>query len=458
MFKTHAAGVGQALDATGARDSNAAVRIAALQNSLFAQAALPPEKVESLKVAVQARAQRTKQLQQQQHTDALSPAARAPGVVSGAAADAAAEPAVAVGGSSVVSIVQAQSMPEQVAAAADQHVSKLGTAGAAASDAVAAQHAPAAAVVDASDASAAAAPAVLPQLIASAATAAAAAAFGATAAAASGAGAGVGDDMHMVHTPRVAAAPEQPEPAAIGLHLQGATSDISNSNTCSGQQLTHQQRRAAAAAAAADAADHRASVVAAALTVVGVVEQCTSQLLMALMVLYCLCFLPSIIPGLQPPHLVQAMSRRPAWMEGLLLLGLHWFAVTNVSIVRAASQRPRTSMEAHRAAVAAFEEASSAMVAATAAAAGAEDVAALEARRRRRRKEHRLLRLRDRQQRLLGRAMLSSFAAAVALGLLCYSLCVFALSWVDQMLGDGAGVVWVYRRWNEWQEQLTGRG
>jgi hypothetical protein len=181
-----------------------------------------------------------------------------------------------------------------------------------------------------------------------------------------------------------------------------------------------------------------------------VVEQYMSQLLLPLMVVYCLCFLPSIIPGLQPPHLVAAMSRRPAWIEGvlLLLLGLHWFAVTNVTIVPPTSTRPRSSMEAHRAAVAAVAAASTTL---TSAAADAE-AAMLEARKRRRREEYRLQRLRDRQQRLLGRAVVSSAAAAVALGLLCYSLCVFVVAWADHVAGEGVGVVWLYRQWGSWRQ------
>jgi hypothetical protein len=53
--------------------------------------------------------------------------------------------------------------------------------------------------------------------------------------------------------------------------------------------------------------------------VVSRIEQGLGQLLLLLVLAYCLCFLPSLLPGLQPQHIVGAMAARPAWFEGLLL-------------------------------------------------------------------------------------------------------------------------------------------
>lgn len=420
----------QGADAAGARDStSAAQRIAALQTSLLAQAALPPEKVESLKAAAQARAQ-----QQRTGVKAQQPLADVQPLAAPAGAGASGVAACAVDGAAGSSRDAAEQLQE---AGSSKPTAPPATELDAAEAAVSQQQ---------QQRDASAGPKTMAVGVAAeqeqglATPDVAAAGVGAATAAAA---VDVGDDARTV---AAGAGPGAAE-AAVTAAVLGAEA-VSTGSAVLG--LTRQQRKAAASAAAAQAADHRASVVAAALTVVGVVELCASQLLTVFMVLYCLCFLPSIIPGLQPPHLVEAMSRRPAWMEGLLLLllGLHWFAVTNVSIVRPSSQRPRTSTEAHRAAV---QTASSA---AAAVAAAAEDAAAVQAGRRRRQEEHRLQRLRERQQRLLGRAMLSSVAAAVALGLLCYSLCVFAAAWRDHMLGDGAGVLFLYRKWNEWQQRV----
>jgi len=480
-------GGGGVSDASAARDRNVAQRIAALQNSLLAQAALPPEKVERLKAAVQAKAQKPAQGQQQQQQGPqevqqqqqvqLQAGSKATGDAdrtSSAAAGVTADAAAAVEGSAAEQQLEQQQLleaaigpvqrpnqavsldvdtapgPQQRRQQQKQEHEHVADADAVASEAVPVQHQHQQ-------------PPQAPDATAAVAAAAAAVAVAAAT--------GTKEEGHAgsssSSTAPASAVDVRPQAAVAAGSRDATLGDQSPAGSCTDVELLcsptkanlSQQRRAAAA----DAADQKAAVVAAALTVVGVVEQCTSQLLMTLMVPYCLCFLPSILPGLQPPHLVAAMGRRPAWLEGLLLLliSIHWFAVTNVSIVRPSSQRPRNSLEAYRAAVAALR-AANAVLAASEAAGELDDAGAaaggLDVRRQRRREEHKLRKLRDRQQRLLGRAVVSSAVAVAALGLVIYSLLVFVSAWVDLVLGDGASVVWVYRGWNELQQHLDGGG
>jgi hypothetical protein len=208
---------------------------------------------------------------------------------------------------------------------------------------------------------------------------------------------------------------------------------------------------AAVARPASDAAAEQRGVrVAAALVIVGQVEHCVSQLLLALLLPYCLCYLPSIMPGLQPPHIMAAMAQRPAWFEAVLLVLLWLHLYVGTSRRREAG----CTRELHAAAVAAVADANAAVAAATEAAATAAAAAALSsdestqldtqvqealavsaARRRRRRQEHRLLRLRQRQGRLLARSLVSSTAAAAAIAATAYSQHLFVRAWLHTAHG-----------------------
>jgi hypothetical protein len=221
-------------------------------------------------------------------------------------------------------------------------------------------------------------------------------------------------------------------------------------------KLRQQQQAVADAAAAPSAATAdryrfetaqaaaAASSTAAALAVVSRIEQGLAQLLLLLVLAYCLCFLPSLLPGLQPQHIVGAMAARPAWFEGLLLalLLVHMYMAgpNNAAGWAAGGSGDAAATGAENAATAdasdgpylaegagqrdtSFTTSSIYSMQQQQLAGAAEPGAS--SRKQHRQERRRQRRRLARQQVLLLRSLLSVGAATAAAGMACYSLWLF---------------------------------